>query len=180
MAKPFLLVDESPSTPALVIGMTTALPDFRLAFLINKNLNASFIRELDDYTQHHQNETSYWALFSFLDPVFRSNWFLLQNRAYGFVISPRGRTPKGALGETSPAAGPMVPGSLETPPEPRYLLSSQSRFDYFLILLPPPRPKLQTQILKQLRLVSGVSFVTAIELKEKELKSLNLDAYYDN
>jgi hypothetical protein len=143
------------------IGIISIYQDYRLAFQLNKHFGIKLIRAEKDLTVASKNQHAFYCLYSFADSTTQSNWYFVQNRAYGLLSLQDGET-------------------IKTPDQPTFFFPGLSKFDYLMVFNPPPTQKLQTQILKMLREVPGISFSSPCELKIKELNKLNLEPFYDS
>ncbi|MBU3011229.1 IPExxxVDY family protein [Polaribacter vadi] len=62
-----------------LIGIHTALEDFKLAYLLNKKLGTSFYKAKEDLNfEEKQNETSF-SIFNYSNNKYDFEWFLIAN-----------------------------------------------------------------------------------------------------
>jgi hypothetical protein len=62
-----------------LIGIHTALEDFKLAYLLNKNLNISFKKSKDQLNFENQNKDFSFSIFQYTSHRFDFDWFLIAN-----------------------------------------------------------------------------------------------------
>lgn len=61
-----------------LIGIHTALEDFKLAYLLNKNLHTKFIKSKEDLHFEKSKQASF-SMFNYSSKKYDSDWFLIAN-----------------------------------------------------------------------------------------------------
>ena len=62
-----------------LIGIHTALEDFKLAYLLNKNLNTSFYKSKEDLKFENQQKNASFSIFNYSNTEYDFDWFLIAN-----------------------------------------------------------------------------------------------------
>ena len=62
-----------------LIGIHTALEDFKLAYLLNKNLNTSFYESKEDLKFENQQKNASFSIFNYSNTEYDFDWFLIAN-----------------------------------------------------------------------------------------------------
>ena len=62
-----------------LIGIHTALEDFKLAYLLNKNLSTSFYKSREDLNIEDQQTKASFSIFNYFSKEYDFDWFLIAN-----------------------------------------------------------------------------------------------------
>ena len=62
-----------------LIGIHTALEDFKLAYLLNKSLNTSFYKSREDLNFENQRKKASFSIFNYTSVKYGFDWFLIAN-----------------------------------------------------------------------------------------------------
>ena len=62
-----------------LIGIHTALEDFKLAYLLNKNLGTSFYKSKEDLSFEKTNKQTSFSIFNYSNKEYDFDWFLIAN-----------------------------------------------------------------------------------------------------
>lgn len=62
-----------------LIGIHTALEDFKLAYLLNKNLGTSFYKSREDLNFENQQKKASFSIFNYASTKYDFDWFLIAN-----------------------------------------------------------------------------------------------------
>ena len=62
-----------------LIGIHTALEDFKLAYLLNKNLGTSFYKSKEDLSFEKMKKQASFSIFNYLNKKYDYEWFLIAN-----------------------------------------------------------------------------------------------------
>lgn len=84
-----LVLDTSIDTSFKLIGLNASIEPFKLAFLINENLNTQFRRARYDVEMFERNNIIYYALYTYYDPKTSCNLYLVQNKSKYIDQSPK-------------------------------------------------------------------------------------------
>lgn len=76
-----LVLDTSIDSGFKLIGLNASIEAFKLAFLINKNLQTKFKRARYDVEMFANQNIIYYALYTYFDPKTSSNLYFVQNKS---------------------------------------------------------------------------------------------------
>jgi len=76
-----LVLDSLGEEEYALIGVHTTLEDYKLAYLLNKNLKTSFFKSKEDVIFEELNKKSSFALYNCANNKYDFEWFLLANSA---------------------------------------------------------------------------------------------------
>lgn len=62
-----------------LIGIHTVLEDFKLAYLLNKNLYTSFYKSREDLKFENQQKNASFSIFNYSSKKYDYDWFLIAN-----------------------------------------------------------------------------------------------------
>lgn len=62
-----------------LIGIHTALEDYKLAYLLNKNLRTSFYKSKEDLNFENEHKKASFSIFNFESTKYDFEWFLIAN-----------------------------------------------------------------------------------------------------
>ena len=62
-----------------LIGIHTALEDFKLAYLLNKSLDTSFYKSREDLSFENQRKKASFSIFNYASVKYDFDWFLIAN-----------------------------------------------------------------------------------------------------
>ena len=62
-----------------LIGIHTTLEDFKLAYLLNKNLQTRFVKAKEELTFEKEKKQSYFSLYNYKETKCAFDWFLIAN-----------------------------------------------------------------------------------------------------
>ena len=62
-----------------LIGIHTTLEDFKLAYLLNKNLGTSFYKSKEDLNFEKMEKQTSFSIFNYLNKEYDFDWFLIAN-----------------------------------------------------------------------------------------------------
>jgi len=62
-----------------LIGIHTALEDFKLAYLLNKSLGTSFYKSREDLNFENQRKKASFSIFNYASVKYDFDWFLIAN-----------------------------------------------------------------------------------------------------
>lgn len=74
--------DFEDETQVSTFGIFSILPDFKLSYHLNVELNLNLTLEEDPYTLKNRNHLFYYNLFSFNDYDSNLHWFFIGNQPY--------------------------------------------------------------------------------------------------
>lgn len=84
-----LVLDTSIDTSFKLIGVNASTEPFKLAFLINRNLNMQFKRAKYDVEMFVKNHVIYFALYTYNDPKTSCKLYFVQNNSKYIDQSPK-------------------------------------------------------------------------------------------
>lgn len=105
-------INEFSNDDYTLIGIHTTLPDYQLAYLLNKHLKTSFKRSKNNLDFDNQEDKLSYSLYEYEDGKFDYFWFLINNIAKTTTTKP-----KGLFNESD-----II----------RYLIPEKKKIDYFV------------------------------------------------
>ncbi len=133
-----------------LIGIHTALEDFKLAYLLNNNLNTHFSRSSFSLDFETKNNKASFSIFDYINEKYEHEWYLISN----------------SYKEERINASDTLALSTETK---TYLIPEKKRVDYFLKIVGEPKPLLIQRTLDRINEMSQV--VTSYTIDTDTLKS---------
>lgn len=68
-----------------LISIHTSLPDYKLAYLLNKHLQICLRKERESLYVDDGGQKAVFSVFNYHDDAHDKEWFLLQNKYHGFL-----------------------------------------------------------------------------------------------
>ncbi len=133
-----------------LIGIHTALEDFKLAYLLNNNLNTHFSRSSFSLDFETKNNKASFSIFDYINEKYEHEWYLISN----------------SYKEERINASDTLALSTETK---TYLIPEKKRVDYFLKIVGESNPSLIQRTLDKINEMSQV--VTSYTIETDTLKS---------
>lgn len=133
-----------------LIGIHTALEDFKLAYLLNNNLNTHFSRSSFSLDFETKNNKASFSIFDYINEKYEHEWYLISN----------------SYKEERINASDTLALSTETK---TYLIPEKKRVDYFLKIVGEPNPVLIQRTMDRINEMSQV--VTSYTIDTDTLKS---------
>ena len=133
-----------------LIGIHTALEDFKLAYLLNNNLNTHFSRANFSLDFETGNSKASFSIYDYTNEKYDYEWYLISNSYKEERINEA---------DTIALATETI----------TYLIPEKKRVDYFIKIVGEPNPYL---IQKSLDKINGISqVVTSYTIETDTLKS---------
>ena len=99
-----------------LIGLHTALEDYKLAYLLNKYLNKKFVREIFSLDFNNKDMVSSFSVYGFIEETSHLEWYLVSNTY---------------VEEVTDTIGVLA----LTTQKKTYLIPEKKRVDYFIKIL---------------------------------------------
>ncbi|WP_369048797.1 IPExxxVDY family protein [Tenacibaculum sp. UWU-22] len=74
-----LEIDEFSNNDYTLIGVHTAIKDYKFTYLLNQQLNVKFSRASKDLDFENKNNNAFFALYEYQDKKLDTHWHLLSN-----------------------------------------------------------------------------------------------------
>ncbi|MFB9057186.1 IPExxxVDY family protein [Mariniflexile ostreae] len=148
-----ILDDVFDEVPCTLIAIHCSLEDYRLAYLLNKNLKISLKRRSKDLD--YFNDKSTYAIFEWEDCKQLITWSLVSNTSKNKILS---ETAMGSLFETA-----------EQISQTSYLIPENKSVNYFLKIDSPLEFTEEKQLLKTI--LDSSQITTAYSIDASQLKS---------
>ncbi|WP_439129971.1 IPExxxVDY family protein [Polaribacter sp.] len=133
-----------------LIGIHTALEDYRLAYLLNKNLDTRFAKSKKDLEfENNKNKLSF-SIFNFLHKKYDFEWFLIAN----------------SFKKENKTASNELLLSTETK---TYLIPEKKKVDYFIKISGELAPQYILNIVQRIKKIEQV--ITSYSIDKNTLKS---------
>lgn len=133
-----------------LIGIHSALEDYRLAYLLNKNLDTRFVKSNKDLEfENNKNKLSF-SIFNFLHKKYDFEWFLIANS-----FKKENKTTANEL--------------LLTTETKSYLIPEKKKVDYFIKISGEIAPHYVLNIVKKIKNIEQV--ITSYTIDKNTLKS---------
>lgn len=133
-----------------LIGIHTALEDYRLAYLLNKNLDTRFAKSDKDLEfENNKNKLSF-SIFNFLQKKYDFEWFLIANS-----FKKENKTTANEL--------------LLTTETKSYLIPEKKKVDYFIKISGELAPHYVLNIVQKIKNIEQV--ITSYTIDKNTLKS---------
>lgn len=133
----------------ILLGIRSALEDYRLAFFINKELSIFMKRCKDDVIK---NKKSIFSLYAYYDDKTEEQWYLVANKYKKIELSNSQLFPKAESVD--------------------YLIPEQKKTDYFVKIEGNKSSKKALKIVKSLNLIPNI--ITSYSINPITLKSKHL------
>ena len=135
-----------------LIGIHTALEDFKLAYLLNNNLNTQFRKANFSLDFEKKDSIASYSVFSYINEKYEFEWYLISN---SFKEENRNET-----------------GTLSLSTETKtHLIPEKKRVDYFIKIVGEHNPVLMRKTVDKINKINQVvtSYIVDVEtLKSKE------------
>ncbi|MEN8777260.1 MAG: IPExxxVDY family protein [Polaribacter sp.] len=133
-----------------LIGIHSALEDYRLAYLLNKNLDTRFVKSNKDLEfENNKNKLSF-SIFNFLHKKYDFEWFLIANS-----FKKENKTTANEL--------------LLTTETKSYLIPEKKKVDYFIKISGEIAPHYVLNIVQKIKNIEQV--ITSYTIDKNTLKS---------
>lgn len=124
-----LEIDDFEDSNFTLIGIHTSLPDYKLAYLLNRNLNTSFQKSKDTLIVEDGIQDACFSVFNYLDESMDVDWFLIANKFHGVSQVPIENGLFGAINETVNRTSYLIPEKKQTD----YLVKIEGDFEEYIV-----------------------------------------------
>lgn len=136
-------------------GIKTSLEDYRLAYLLNKQLEIQFERAQNNLEFEIKNEKQSYSLFNFEDIYNYNDWFLISN--------------KSAQTKSNNQVVNLFTPTNYNFDSIHYLIPERKSFDYFIKITGGVKNSLSKELIQKIKTIQLIDAV--FEVNPEELKS---------
>ncbi|MCH8554876.1 MAG: IPExxxVDY family protein [Schleiferiaceae bacterium] len=160
---PKLLLQEIAEHP-LYLGVVSALPDYKLAFHINENLNLALAHDPVDFAITHEKGAFLFPRYTYSDNEEQITWHLMRNKAACFKINNQ-ELPINTIADQAKKS---------------IFVKSLQQYDYLIAITGNPQTEMVKSWQQAIRNIKGVSFVSACEPTATESKNLYFESNHES
>lgn len=124
-----LEIDEFEDSNYTLIGIHTSLFDYKLAYLLNRNLNISFKKCKDSLVVQDGSQKACFSVYDFVDESMDVDWFLIENTYHGVSSVPIENGLFGSIDETVDRTSYLIPEKKQTD----FLLKIEGDYETYLV-----------------------------------------------
>tara|TARA_B100000809_G_scaffold263113_1_gene315608 strand:+ start:16768 stop:17253 length:486 start_codon:yes stop_codon:yes gene_type:complete len=124
-----LEIDDFEDSNFTLISIHTSLSDYKLAYLLNKDLNLCFKRSSDSLVVEDNTQEAEFSVYSYKDESQFVNWYLIENTYHGVSNTPIENGLFGAINETVNRTSYLIPEKKKTD----FLFKIEGDFDPYLV-----------------------------------------------
>jgi hypothetical protein len=133
-----------------LIGIHTTLEDYKLAYLLNKNLSTNFFKLKKELIIENQQSKASFSIFNYENTQYEYDWFLIANSS---------KT------ENSTAENQL----LLTTETKTYLIPEKKKVDFFIKISGEIEPSFISKTIKKIKTIEQV--ITSYSIDKNSLKS---------
>lgn len=133
-----------------LIGIHTALEDFKLAYLLNNNLNTHFTKANFSLDFETKDSKASFSIYNYINEKYEHEWYLIEN----------------SFKEEKINTADTLALTTETK---TYLIPEKKNVDYFMKIVGEPKPSLIAKTLNKINSITQV--VTSYTIDTNTLKS---------
>ena len=133
-----------------LIGIHTALEDFKLAYLLNRNLGTSFYKSREDLKFEDQQKKACFSIFNYASTKYDYDWFLIANSS-----KRENQTESNEL--------------LLTSETKTYLIPEKKKVDFFIKISGDVEYSYVVEIVDKIKKIDQI--ITSYSIDKKTLKS---------
>lgn len=124
-----LEIDDFEDSNFTLISIHTGLPDYKLAYLLNRNLHTSFKRAKDSLVVKDEVQSATFSVYSYVDESQFINWYLIANKYHGVSKVPIANGLFGTINETVNRTSYLIPEKKKTD----FLVKIEGDFDPYVV-----------------------------------------------
>lgn len=124
-----LEIDEFEDSNFTLISVHTSLLDYKLAYLLNKNLNTCFKRLKDPLVVEDKTQNAIFSAFKYDDEAQFVSWYLIENKYHGVSNIAIENGLFGTINETVNRTSYLIPEKKQTD----FLVKIEGDFDPYLV-----------------------------------------------
>jgi len=124
-----LEIDDFEDSNFSLISIYTSLSDYKLAYLLNRDLNISFKRSKDSLVVEYGMQKACFSVYDYVDESKDMDWYLIENKHHGVSNVPIENGLFGAINETVNRTSYLIPEKKKTD----FLIKIEGDYDAYLI-----------------------------------------------
>ncbi|MEI6866025.1 IPExxxVDY family protein [Flavicella sp.] len=124
-----LEIDDFEDSNFTLISIYTSLSDYKLAYLLNRNLNISFKKSKDSLVLEDGLQRACFSVYRHEDESKDMNWYLIENKYHGISSDPIENGLFGAINETVNRTSYLIPEKKKTD----FLVKIEGDYDSYLV-----------------------------------------------
>jgi len=124
-----LEIDDFEDSNFSLISIYTSLSDYKLAYLLNRDLNISFKRSKDSLVVEYGMQKACFSVYDYVDESKDMDWYLIENKYHGVSNVPIENGLFGAINETVNRTSYLIPEKKKTD----FLIKIEGDYDAYLI-----------------------------------------------
>lgn len=124
-----LEIDDFEDTNFTLISIHTSLLDYKLAYLLNKNLNTCFKSCRDSLEVEDNTQKASFSVYKYEDETLFVNWYLIENKYHGVSNIPIENGLFGTINETVNRTSYLIPEKKKTD----FLVKIEGDFETYLV-----------------------------------------------
>ncbi|WP_152286071.1 IPExxxVDY family protein [Flavicella marina] len=124
-----LEIDDFEDSNFTLISIHTSLPDYKLAYLLNKSLQTSFTKSKDSLIVEDKSQKACFSVFSYQDESQDVDWYLIENKYHGTSTTPIENGLFGLINETVNRTSYLIPEKKNTD----YLVKIEGDYAPYLV-----------------------------------------------
>ena len=124
-----LEIDDFEDSNFRLISIHTSLLDYKLAYLLNKDLNTCFKRVSDALVVEDKTQNATFSVYNYEDEGHFINWYLIENKYHGISSVPIKNGLFGTINETVNRTSYLIPEKKKTD----FLIKIEGDFDPYLV-----------------------------------------------
>jgi hypothetical protein len=124
-----LEIDDFEDSNFTLISIHTSLLDYKLAYLLNKNLNICFKRLRESLVVEDKTQKATFSVYNYEDDAQFVNWYLIENKYHGVSNTPIKNGLFGTINETVNRTSYLIPEKKKTD----FLIKIEGDFPPYLV-----------------------------------------------
>jgi hypothetical protein len=124
-----LEIDDFEDSNFTLISIYTSLSDYKLAYLLNRDLNISFKKSKDSLVVEDGLQKACFSVYNYVDESKDMDWYLIENKYHGVSNVPIENGLFGTINETVNRTSYLIPEKKKTD----FLVKIEGDYDVYLI-----------------------------------------------
>lgn len=124
-----LEIDDFEDSNFTLISIYTSLSDYKLAYLLNRNLNISFKKLKDSLVVEDGVQKACFSVYNYIDESKDMDWYLIENKYHGVSSVPIENGLFGTINETVNRTSYLIPEKKKTD----FLVKIEGDYDSCLV-----------------------------------------------
>ena len=124
-----LEIDDFEDSNFTLISIYTSLSDYKLAYLLNRDLNISFKKSKDSLVVEDSAQKASFSVYNYVDESKDMDWYLIENKYHGVSNIPIENGLFGTINETVNRTSYLIPEKKKTD----FLVKIEGDYDVYLV-----------------------------------------------